>query len=249
MRKLKCALELELSKALQFSAHLVLIFGLFFTMAGPYASARPSAGTGPFSDDFVPACKIIYAGFVGAMETSAHKTSGVVQLRNILRGPGYSDVCAESFIPVAWKSCRDWILSRFPGRPGPLTEAENPESPRIILVGHSTGGWAMLKVARELRDKRIPVELTVQLDSVGVTDRTVPNNVKYSAIFHARDMLMFLTTKSIRLEDPLHTKLIANVVVKNASHLSITRDPRIRDLVLRTVATLREEMASTPGHR
>jgi len=89
----------------------------------------------------------------------------------------------------------------------------------------------------------------VQLDSVGVTDRTVPNNVKYSAIFHARDVLMFLTTKNIRLEDPLQTKLIANVVVKNASHLSITRDPRIRDLVLRTVATLREEMASTSDHR
>jgi hypothetical protein len=227
----------------------VLIFALFVSMAAPYSFARPSAGTDTFSDEFVPSCKIIYAGFVGAMETSGHKTSGVVQLRNILRGPGYSDVCAASFIPVAWKSCRDWILSRFPKRSGRLTEAENAASPRIILVGHSTGGWAMLKVARELRDKSIPVELTVQLDSVGFTDRTVPNNVKYSAIFHARDMLMFLTTKNIRLEDPLHTKLIANVVVKNASHLSITRDPRIRDLVLSTIVALRDEMAATPGHR
>jgi len=97
----------------------------------------------------------------------------------------------------------------------------------------------MIRVARELRDKSIPVELTVQLDSVGITDRTVPRNVKSSAIFHAWDMLMFLTTKSVRLEDPQHTKLIANVVVKDASHLSITRDPRVRDLVLSTVIALR----------
>ena len=234
-----------MAKALQFTTHIVLIFGLFVSIAAPYASARPSAGMDTFSDEFVPSCRIIYAGFVGAMEPSGHKTSGVVQLRNILRGPGYSDVCAASFVPVAWKSCRDWILSRFPRHAGPVTE--NTESPHIILVGHSTGGWAMLKVARELRDKSIPVELTVQLDSVGFTDRTVPNNVKYSAIFHARDMLMFLTTKHIRFEDPLHTKLIANVVVRNASHLSITRDPRIRDLVLSTIVALRDDMAATPG--
>jgi hypothetical protein len=240
VRKLKGLLELGLSKAFQSSTHIVLIFGLLLSMSAPCASAQ-SSGTGAFSGEFVPACKILYAGFVGAMETSSHKASGVVQLRDILRGPGYSDVCAESFMPVAWKSCRDWILSRFPRHPGPLTEAEKAESPRIILVGHSTGGWAALKVARELRDKSIAVELTVQLDSVGVTDRTVPRNVKSSAIFHAWDMLMFLTTKNIRLEDPLHTKLIANVVVRNASHLSITRDPRVRDLVLSTVLAVREE--------
>jgi len=249
VRKLKGLLELGLSKAFQPSTHILLIFGLLLSMSAPCASAQASAGTDTFSGEFVPACKILYAGFVGAMETSSHKASGVVQLRDILRGPGYSDVCAESFMPVAWKSCRDWILSRFPKHPGPLTEAEKAESPRIILVGHSTGGWAVLKVAREFRDKSIAVELTVQLDSVGVTDRTVPRNVKSSAIFHAWDMLMFLTTKNIRLEDPLHTRLIANVVVKNASHLSITRDPRIRDLVLSTILAVREEMAAIPGHR
>jgi len=196
---------------------------------------------------FAPACTIIYAGFVGAMETSNHKASGVVQLRDTLRGPEYPDVCAESFMPVAWESCRDWILSRFPRHPGPPTEAESAGLPRIILVGHSTGGWAVVKVARELRDRNVPVELTVQLDSVGITDRTVPRNVKSSAIFHAWDVLMFLTTKSIHLEDPGHTKLIANVVVKNASHLSITRDPRIRDLVLSTVIALRKELAAVPN--
>ena len=212
----------------------------------PFSSARSSTEA-PVALDH--SCKILYAGFVGAMESSNRKGSGVVQIRDALRGSAYPDVCSESFIPLSWESCRNWILRQFPAHSGPFTQAEIDEAPRIILLGHSTGGWAVLKVARDLRDKGIPVELTVQLDSVGITDHTVPRNVKRSAIFHAKDFLMLLTTKNIRLEDPLHTKLIANVVVKNASHLSITRDPRIRDLVLSTIVALRDEMAATPGHR
>jgi len=194
-------------------------------------------------DRAIPNCKIVYAGFVGAMETSNHKGSGVVQIRDTLRGPGYSDVCAASFIPISWTAGRDWILTHFPAHAGPLTAEEISAAPRVILVGHSTGGWAMFSVARELRDKAIPVELTVQVDSVGITDSTVPRNVKTCAIFHAWDLLMFMTTKKIYMEDPLHTKLIANIVVKNASHLSITRDPRVRELVLSAVTAARAEVA------
>ena len=219
---------------------------LLSTCAG-FAAPLPSspATPSPKSSVLPPTeCKIVYAGFVGAMETSNHKHSGVVQIRDTLRGPGYSDVCADSFIPISWESGRDWILTHFASHPGTLTESELLHAPRVILVGHSTGGWAMLSVARDLRDKGIPVELTVQVDSVGFTDYTVPRNVKTCAIFHAWDMLMFMTTKSIRMQDPAHTKLIANIVVKNASHLSITRDPRIWELVLTAVANVRAESVS-----
>jgi len=211
-------------------------------ISGPLPSARCSTeAKGPA--EAVRSCKILYAGFVGAMESSNHKGSGVVQLRDTLRGPEYADVCSESFTPLSWESCRSWILRQFPAHSGPLAQTEVEEAPRIILVGHSTGGWAMLKVARDLRDKGIPIELTVQLDSVGITDYTVPSNVKASAIFHAWDFLMPLTTKNIRMEDPHRTKLIANILVKNASHLSITRDPRVKNLVLSTIVALRGDLA------
>lgn len=214
-------------------------------MLPAFCNAAPR--NAPRTDSAVPTCSIVYAGFVGAMETSNHKHSGVVEIRDTLRGPGYADVCAESFIPISWTSGRDWILTHFPAHAGPLTAEEIAVAPRVILVGHSTGGWAMFSVARELRDKAIPVELTVQVDSVGITDSTVPRNVKTCAIFHAWDVLMFMTTKKIRMEDPLHTKLLANILVKHASHLSITRDPRIREFVLNAVAEARVEMASRPA--
>lgn len=227
-----------------FAADVVLSFGSQQLLAASLGRSSSNDAADRHSG-----CQIIYAGFVGAMETSNHKASGVVQIRDILRGSDYADVCANSFIPISWNSGRDWILTHFPSHPGPLTTQELAVAPRVIMVGHSTGGWAMLSVARALRDKHIPVELTVQIDSVGFTDYTIPNNVKTGAIFYAWDALFFMNTKHIRMEDPDHTKLIAKVVVKGASHLSITRDPRIRELVLDAVLHLRNEeaVASKPA--
>lgn len=194
--------------------------------------------TRPASGEPTQHCQILYLGFVGALEPARNKNSGVVQLRDFLKAPQFSDVCAKVYSPYVWTDGRDWLLSHFPVHAGPLTEAELEDAPKVVLVGHSMGGWAMLSVARELRTREIPVELTVQVDSVGITDYTIPRNVKAGAIFHAHDVLMFMTTKNVRLEDPTKTRLVANVLVGHAGHESITRDPRIRDLVVHTIEDL-----------
>jgi len=183
-------------------------------------------------------CKIIYLGLVGGTEPSNNPHSGVVQLRDILRGPNYPEVCAKTFTPYFWRSGLHWILTHFPAHPGPLRIDELEDAPKVILVGHSLGGWGVLSVARNLNSKGIPVELCVQIDSVGITDHTVPRNVKAAAIFHANDTMFLLTTKKIRLEDPSQTKLLEEVLVKNAGHWSVTRDARIKALVLCTMQTL-----------
>jgi hypothetical protein len=189
-------------------------------------------------------CHILYLGFVGALETPDDKYSGIVQIRQTLQDKDYSDVCAMSFSPYAWTEGRDWLLKYFPPHAGILTAQELDSAPRVILLGHSMGGWAMLAVARELRSRDIPVELTIQVDSVGITDHTIPRNVKSAAIFHANDPLMFMTTKHLRREDPQHTKVVADTLVSGAGHISITRDPRIRELVLNTVQALRVTFAA-----
>src|SRR5579863_7179426 len=188
-------------------------------------------------------CKIIYLGLVGGTEPSNNPHSGVVQLRDVLRGPNYPNVCAKTFTPYLWRSGFHWILTHFPARPGPLRSDELEGAPKVILVGHSLGGWGVLSVARSLKSKGIPVDLCVQIDSVGITDHTVPRNVKAAAIFHANDAMYLLTTKTIKLEDPSQTKLVENILVKGAGHWSVTRDPRIKDLVMCTVETL----GSAPG--
>ena len=183
-------------------------------------------------------CRILYVGFVGSLEPAGHKSSGIVQIRDILRGPGFKDVCAATFTPFFTSNGLAWILKHFPAHSGPFTSEELLHAPRVIMAGHSAGGWTMLNTARDLRARNIPVELTVQIDSVGFADRTIPKNVKSGAIFHASDILLPLTTHNVRVEDPEHTKVVANILVKNANHLSVTRDPRIRDLVLNTIAAL-----------
>jgi hypothetical protein len=183
-------------------------------------------------------CKVVYLGMVGGLETSNNHRSGVVQIRDILQAPTFPDVCAKSFSPYIWMSGFHWLLTHFPSHPGRLTTDELAKAPKVILVGHSLGGWAVVSVARNLKRKGIPVELCVQIDSVGITDHTAPRNIKAAAMFHANDIMFPLTTKTIRLEDPSRTKLIENILVKDAGHWSVTRDPRVRDLVLCTVNTL-----------
>jgi hypothetical protein len=202
-------------------------------LAGAASTISPEINAG------APPCKIIYLGFVGALEPPDNKYSGVVQIRNVLRGSGFNDVCASSYSPYVWTMGRDWLLKYFPNHEGALTPAELLLCPKVILVGHSMGGWAMMSVARELRSRNIPVELTIQVDSVGITDQTVPRNVKNGALFHAHDVLMFMTTRHLKIEDPTMTKLVANVIVAGAGHESITRDPRIRELVISTIERLR----------
>jgi pimeloyl-ACP methyl ester carboxylesterase len=191
-------------------------------------------------------CRIIYLGFVGALEPSQNKHSGVVQIGETLRGDEYPDVCAKSYSPYVWTDGLEWLLKHFPAHSGALTTDELQHCPKVILVGHSMGGWAMMSVARRLRSRDIPVELTIQVDSVGITDCTIPRNVRNGAIFHARDVLVPLTTKHLRLEDASRTKVLANITVEGAGHESITRDPRIRELVLRTIANLRAAFLSAP---
>jgi pimeloyl-ACP methyl ester carboxylesterase len=211
-----------------------------FTNPGAPASANIAPLQKPSS------CRIIYLGFVGALETSGNKRSGIVQIRDILQTKEYSDVCARSFSPYSWTDGRDWLLHYFPSHDGPLTPEELQQAPKVILVGHSMGGWAMLSVARDLRSREIPVELTIQVDSVGITDHTIPRNVKAAAIFHANDVLILMTTKSVKCEDPNYTKMVADIRVARAGHESITRDPRIRELVMDMVASLRIAFAAKP---
>jgi len=191
-------------------------------------------------------CTIVYLGVVGALETANNGRSGLVQIRETLSQPAYQDVCAKTFSPYVWRSGLHYVLKHFPSHPGLLTQEELDRSPKVILAGHSMGGWAVVSLARNLKTRGIPVELSIQVDSVGITDETVPDNVKAAAIFHARDILMFMTTKKIKAEKPGQTKLVANVLVHGAGHESVTRDPRIREMVMDMIETLRAAAAPQP---
>jgi hypothetical protein len=214
--------------------------------AAPLAVQPAASAKAPAEIQREKDCRIIYLGFVGALEPAHNTHSGVVQIGDSLQGKDFPDVCAKTYSPYVWGDGLHWLLGHFPSHAGVLTAEELQSAPKVVLVGHSMGGWAMVNVARKLNSRDIPVELTIQVDSVGVTDHTLPRNVNSAAIFHARDVLMPITTKRVRMEDPNHTKLLENVTVDGAGHESITRDPRIRELVMKTIEDLRASFAINP---
>jgi pimeloyl-ACP methyl ester carboxylesterase len=81
---------------------------------------------------------------------------------------------------------------------------------RIILYGQSWGGWAVVKLARELNREGIPVLLTVQVDSVGIDDGMIPPNVKAAANLYQRDFLPVRGASTIRAADPARTEILGN---------------------------------------
>ena len=84
------------------------------------------------------------------------------------------------------------------------------KSARIILYGLSFGGAAVAKLSWELDAMGIPVLLTVQVDSVGVGDASIPPNVRRAANFYQPNGWFIKGEPEIRAEDPARTEIIGN---------------------------------------
>jgi hypothetical protein len=85
-----------------------------------------------------------------------------------------------------------------------------PVSVGLILYGHSLGGDAVVKLARELKKMGVPVRLTVQIDSVGMDDRTIPSNVARAVNFYQRNGPLIRGRSEIRAEDTQKTAILGN---------------------------------------
>ena len=81
---------------------------------------------------------------------------------------------------------------------------------RLFLFGHSFGGAATLELARRLNGLRIPVRLTIQIDSVGSNDGLVPPNVRRAANLYQRDGRFIRGEAPIRAADPARTEILGD---------------------------------------
>jgi hypothetical protein len=76
----------------------------------------------------------------------------------------------------------NWLDSDHDG-----LSAHEKHGARIVIYGHSWGAAAVLGLARELEKDRIPVLLTIQVDSIakpGLDDRLIPANVARAVNFY-----------------------------------------------------------------
>jgi hypothetical protein len=173
-------------------------------------------------------------GFLGGIEKWKDENRPVNELAVRLRDAGVAGVYVETaehahrgevFKLLRAASARD--------SKGHCTPA-GCRSLRIILYGHSMGGAATVKLARELKKIGLPVALTVQVDSVGSSDAVIPSNVARAANLYQRDSWMLHGRTQIRAEDPKKTEILAN--------LRYTYDGKWVDI---SQATIPEQVART----
>ncbi len=183
--------------------------------------------------------KIIVIGFVGGLRSPEDINQGVVQIRNRLRNIDCAELLVNTYSHFHWGQSYTNITRTIDlDHDGSLSEGELRRAPKIIIVGHSLGGWAVIKLARRLEKARIPIELTVQLDSVGIGDEVVPSNVKFAINYYQRNQWPIRGEKRIRAENVSSTNIIANTLIQNVRHEALARNIQVSDFITDKIRAL-----------
>jgi hypothetical protein len=158
-----------------------------------------------------PAPPAIVVGFVGGFVRHNDEAHREVQLANELRRDYRTNVEVEVFANHAAQA-RSRILNLLDeNRDGSLSGEEKSQA-RIVLYGHSWGASEVVATARALGKDRIPVLLTIQVDSVrkpGENDALIPANVAEAVNFFQADGLLH-GRRRIEASDPARTRILGN---------------------------------------
>lgn len=190
---------------------LLLCAGLLIAQAQK-APAHSSA-TGELSVNGASAkAPVIVVGFVGGFVRHDNAVHSPVQLAAHIRNNFTSGVYVEVFENRRREQAYQRILKILDAdHNGTLSEEEKRDA-RIIIYGMSWGGSETVALARELEAQRIPVLLTVQVDSIakmGQDDALIPANVAEAINFYQPHGLLH-GQPEIRAVDPSHTRILGN---------------------------------------
>jgi hypothetical protein len=153
---------------------------------------------------------VLIIGFVGGRESWKDETQGVRKFALALRGQNLEGVFVETVRNNKKRVAMELIRNAFDrNRDGRLDESECA-SARLVLYGQSFGGAAVIKLARQLEKIKVPVLLTVQIDSVGRNDGFVPANVIRAANLFQRNGPIIKGERQIRAQQPGATTIVGN---------------------------------------
>jgi hypothetical protein len=166
------------------------------------SSAGVSSGNAPF----------IVIGFVGGFVRHDDSVHSPVQVAERIRKDYPSSVYVKVFENRRREQAHQEILKLLNTNHDNTLSDEEKRNAKIILYGMSWGGSETVALARELQADKIPVLLTIQVDSVkkmNENDEVIPANVAEAVNFYESEG--FLHGRSeIRAEDPSRTKILGN---------------------------------------
>jgi pimeloyl-ACP methyl ester carboxylesterase len=155
---------------------------------------------------------VIVVGFVGGFVHSNDERHPEVLIAQQLSGEKIAGLHAATYENrhrgKALEQILHWLDTDGDGR---LSVAEK-QNARIVLFGHSWGGSAVIKLARDLSRQGIPVAMTIQVDSVNKiwgSDCIVPPNVGEALNFYQTRGLVH-GCQTLLAADPSRTRILAS---------------------------------------
>lgn len=153
---------------------------------------------------------ILILGFMGGREPWDNNNRSVRQLAMKLRAANLAGIRVETVENKKRALALELIRNAFDrNRDGTLDQKERG-SVRLILYSQSFGRAAVVKLARQLERTGVPVFLTVQVDSVGRGDGSIPPNVFSAANLFQSNGWFIRGEPEIRAEEPMKTTIIGN---------------------------------------
>ena len=149
-------------------------------------------------------------GFMGGRESWDNDKRGVRKLALKLRASNLAGVHVETVENRKRRLASELIRKTFDYNGDGQLDVRERTSARVIIYGQSFGGAAVVKFARQLKKLKLPVLLTVQVDSIGRGDKVIPSNVRHAVNLFQRDGLIIKGEREIRAEDPSKTTIIGN---------------------------------------
>jgi hypothetical protein len=175
-------------------------FGLMLVLLLAVAAPSPAQGhDGPWPLAAVPDGalvhpQIVVVGFTGGLEGANSKVSGVVRIRRSIqeRLAKAPDVMALTYSNFAWRRASEDVRELVREQRGAALEIDmGPDTPAlpqplVIVYGHSWGGGAIAKFARELRRDDVDIALAIYIDAFTLRNPRLPDNIRYAINFYQR---------------------------------------------------------------
>ncbi len=174
--------------------------------AGNAAVASPIVNSAPSN---------IVIGFVGGFVNSNNQHHGPVLLAQRIRRNSPQGTFVRVFENRRRKQAYQLIMHLLDVDHDGVLSAEEKARARIILFGHSWGAASAVLLARDLRQRGIPVALTVQVDSVAKlwqNDSVIPDNVEEAVNFYQTQGFVH-GRRVITAADPAKTEILGNYLV------------------------------------
>jgi hypothetical protein len=202
------------------------ILGFFLLLAALVAAHAAASPRGEFlrdghaSEGGAARSPVIVVGFLGGFVRHDDPIRSEVKLAERLRAEYPDRIYIETFENRHRKKALQAILSHLGADSSGAVPESEKQAARIILYGHSLGGSAVVRLARDLEKSGIPVLLTIQVDSVaraGQSDSVIPPNVARAANFYQPNGLIHGRSE-IRAKDPSKTQIIGNFRLDYKEH-------------------------------